>query len=86
MKKLILILAVFMFIGCSSDDVCFEFWKVSEWCETPSNCNVVGCQTPDLTELRFKCSDLNGISEGDIVKVRQDGCATFYRMYIAKAE
>lgn len=87
MKNLIFILSIFLLVGCSSDDdLCLQTWKYSEWCETTDNCNIVGCETPTNGQRRFNCDELNGVSAGDIVTVRVDGCATFYRQYIIKID
>lgn len=87
MKSILLFALIFTIISCSDDDSsCFENWKYSEWCETPTNCDIVGCQTPTNGQRRFECSEVSGVEPGDTVEVRTDGCVTFYRRYIEKID
>lgn len=76
-----------LFTGCKDDDGgCLQMWKYTEWCETTSGCNIVGCETPHTATRRFNCDEVESISPGDVVLYQTEGCAKFYREYIERMD
>ncbi|QDP86033.1 hypothetical protein FNJ88_10935 [Chryseobacterium sp. SNU WT5] len=88
MKKLIFLIPLIM--GCSRDSsentLCTQEWTVMEYCTRSSGCPVVGCgETPMTLDRTFKCADVEGVKEGDLVIYKEESsCAKFYRKYIKK--
>ena len=91
MKRLLLI-TPFLFFGCSSRDDdsnkdCTQKWEYKEYCKKSYNCG--WCEPENEAAIKtkdFKCSELNGISEGTEIHLseRDSDCFKFYRKYIKK--
>ena len=79
-----------LFASCSRDDssakLCTEEWNVMEYCTRTAGCPVVGCgESPTYVNRTFKCEEVNGIKEGDLILYKtESSCAKFYRKFIKK--
>ncbi|AZA82215.1 hypothetical protein EG341_00850 [Chryseobacterium lactis] len=83
MKKVIILIPL-CFLGCSKDDdsACFQTWNVTEYCTRSTGCSIVGCgESPKTLESRFKCDEVQGVKNGDVINYKTVECAKFYRKY-----